>query len=175
MFFKTKQLLCQALIGLAAISGVVASAPSVHAQASMVYSSCGATTIYGAGDARAETQDTLGRKCFVGPTAPDGNQVTRGPGNAGLTDKSGAVATGGTSQVVYAGGVAALYVMCQNPVDATETLYVNFGAVASTTAKNSYELSPGGKVEFSGAGFVPTNSVNVTAVTTGHKFICKVD
>lgn len=90
-----------------------------------------------------------------------------------LTDASGSITTGGTSQQVYAANSSRIYLYIANPEDATETLYVNIGASASTTARNSYELPPGADLPFDSSGFIPSGAVNVVAATTGSKFIAK--
>lgn len=89
-----------------------------------------------------------------------------------IQDFSGTVAAGGTSQQVLGVNEARKYLLIQNPGNATEALYVNFDTAASTTAKNSIELSAGGSISFS-ENFVPINAVNVTAATSAHAFICK--
>lgn len=88
-----------------------------------------------------------------------------------VTDGSGTITTGGASQVVFTGNVNRSYLMCQNPVTATETLFVNIDAAASTSAA-SYELNPGGSVTFI-TGTAPKGALSVTAATTGHRFVCK--
>jgi hypothetical protein len=96
-----------------------------------------------------------------------GGGITRGA----LTDGSGTIATGGASQQVFAAAPTRSYLMCQNPTTATEPLFVNIGAAASTAA-GSIELGPGGSFDFS-HNFIPTGAVNVTAATLGHRFVCK--
>lgn len=88
-----------------------------------------------------------------------------------IIDGSGTVTAGGTSQQVFAINTNRSYLMCQNPTTATETLFFNLSAAASTTA-GSLELAPGGSVTF-GPGVAPNAAVFVTAVTTGHRFVCK--
>lgn len=95
-------------------------------------------------------------------------QVFRG----NIVDISGTVTAGAASQQILAADPNRRYIMCQNPIAATEPLFVNFGAAASTTTA-SYELAAGGSVAFTGAGYVPMGTVNITAVTTGHRFVCK--
>lgn len=88
-----------------------------------------------------------------------------------MVDGSGTITTGGTSQTAFSINQNRSYLMCQNPVAATETLFVNIDATAST-AGGSYELAAGGSVTFT-PGMVPRGSVSLTAATTGHRFICK--
>lgn len=101
-----------------------------------------------------------------------GRAIERGVNSTGLTDFSGAITTGGTSQTCYAGASGLIYILIQNPKTATETLFVNFGAAASTTDGKSIGLEAGERLVFEN-GFIPGNSINVTGATTGHKFVCK--
>lgn len=89
-----------------------------------------------------------------------------------VVDASGTVTTGGTSQQVMPAKTSRTYLMCQNPITATETLFVNLDGAASTTA-GSIELAAGGTMSFHGSSFIPTGPVTVTAATTGHRFVCK--
>lgn len=88
-----------------------------------------------------------------------------------IYDKSGSVTAGGTAQDAVAANPVRLFLVIENPSDATEVLYVDFGKDASTTAKTSVELQAGGSMFFDTA--CPTQRVSVTAVTTSHKFIVK--
>ncbi len=88
-----------------------------------------------------------------------------------LSDGSGTLTTGGASQQVFPANPGRYYLMCQNPITATETLFVNFDATASTSG-GSYELAAGGSITFD-SNFIPAGAVNVNAATTGHRFICK--
>lgn len=89
-----------------------------------------------------------------------------------VIDRSGTVAAANVSQQVMPAKTSRTYLMCQNPIANTTTLFVSFDTVASTTA-GSYELAPGGSVAFNGSMFVPTGIVYVTSVTTGQRFVCK--
>jgi hypothetical protein len=120
--------------------------------------------------------DTNGNRVAVTPDTPlpttaangaTGGGVTRGA----VTDGSGTVAQASTSQQVFPLNAGRSYLMCQNPVSATETLFVNYGAPAST-AGGSIELAPGASTAFQ-QQFIPTSAVNVTAATAGHRFVCK--
>jgi hypothetical protein len=88
-----------------------------------------------------------------------------------LIDGSGTVAAAAASQTVFAANPYRAFLTCQNPISATEPLFVNFNAAASTTG-GSVELAAGGSVTFADA-FIPNGEVNVTAVTAGHRFMCK--
>ena len=88
-----------------------------------------------------------------------------------FTDDSGTITVGGTSQQVMAANASRKGLMIQNPSTATESLFVNFGAAATTTG-NSVELLPGGTF-WEDAGMVSTETVNVVAATGGHAFMAK--
>ena len=90
-----------------------------------------------------------------------------------LTDRSGTVTTGGTSQQIAAANSSRKFLLIENPSNATEVLYVNFTTAASTTAKNSIELNAGGSIQLNAGTYITTEAVNVTAVTTSHAFIAK--
>lgn len=88
-----------------------------------------------------------------------------------ITDRSGTLTTAATSQQVMQSKASRTYLMCQNPITATETLFLAIDMAASTTA-GGVELAPGGSVTWQ-TTFVPTGAVFVNAVTAGHRFICK--
>jgi len=100
---------------------------------------------------------------------PDNGPCLGGP----LTDLSGTVTNGTTSQQVAPLTLYRKYILIQNPVGATETLFFNFGAAASV-AGGSIGLAAGQIYERAGPTFVPTDAINVTATTTGHAFTIKV-
>jgi hypothetical protein len=90
-----------------------------------------------------------------------------------LTDRSGTVTTGGTSQQLAAANPGRKYLLIENPTTATEALYVNFTAAASTAGSSSISISPGGSLTMSAATYVSQEAVTVTATTTGHGFTAK--
>lgn len=90
-----------------------------------------------------------------------------------LTDRSGAIATGGVSQQVAQAFLYRSYLFVQNPSSASESLFVNFTAAASVSANNCFELLPGSSITMVVTGFVTIESVNVAAATTGHAFVYK--
>lgn len=97
------------------------------------------------------------------------------PAQTTLLDGSGIIVTGGTSQQVFAYNPRRRYLLCQNPLDATEKLTVNVDGPAAIAAA-SIELAPGGSLTIGPlqeAGSVPAGPVNVNAATTGHRFVCK--
>lgn len=89
-----------------------------------------------------------------------------------LTDRSGTITVGGTAQNAMAENASRKYMLIQNPSDATESLFVNFGADASA-ASASIELEPGGAYSMPDSGFLSTQRVSVVAATTSHRFIAK--
>lgn len=101
----------------------------------------------------------------------DGVFTVVGSRSATLTDGSGTLTTAATSQQVFAANATRAYLMIQNPITATETLFVNIGTAASTTG-GSIELAPGGSLTFHN-NFIPTGIVYVTAATAGHRWLAK--
>lgn len=85
------------------------------------------------------------------------------------TDGSGAITTGGTSQVVFAANSNRRYLEIQNISD--ETMYVNFGA-AATTDSNSFKLVAGA-VYVNASNYCPQGTVTVIGATAGKKFVAK--
>lgn len=86
-----------------------------------------------------------------------------------LTDLSGTVTAGGTSQSLSAANTARKYLRVSNPSTASESLFVNDkGADASTTDGKSMEIQPG--VIYSWEGNPPIGAVAITSATTGHAF-----
>lgn len=85
-----------------------------------------------------------------------------------VTDRSGTLTTGSTSQQVMAANTARRFLLVMNPIGATETLFIGCG-ITATTASGMITLAPGGSWIESGAA-VPSNAINVNAVTTAHAF-----
>lgn len=92
--------------------------------------------------------------------------VETGPEVAtGATDRSGAIATGGTAQTVMAANATRVEAWVQN-IDATEDLWINIsGGTAAVNGTGSYRLPAG--TAWAGK---TTNAVSVIAATTNHKF-----
>lgn len=93
------------------------------------------------------------------------------PSQGALTDGSGSITVGGTSQVAFAANTARKYLLVQN-LHATEDLWVHFGS-AATTDQPSIKLVPGAALLMDGGGFTSTQAVHVVAATTAHKFTAK--
>ncbi len=90
------------------------------------------------------------------------------PTGATYTDCSLALTTGGTSQQLVAANASRKGVLILNPSSQIESLFVNFGAAATTDDSDSIELVPGAR-EF----FPTVQAIQVNAATTGHKVIAK--
>jgi hypothetical protein len=95
-----------------------------------------------------------------------------------VTDRSGSIATGGTSQQAAPQNLSRKRLVVENPctttsqgIGTTESLFFTFTSAAQTVGA-SIELAACG-VWDSGAGPVSTEPVNVIAATTGHKFVMK--
>lgn len=93
----------------------------------------------------------------------------RGPYN----NYSGIVAAANVSQMLLPAGDNYNDIWIQNPSDQIESLFINWGAAASATLKNSIELLPGQSIWKRTPGFMPNTQCNVTAATIGHPFVCK--
>lgn len=88
-----------------------------------------------------------------------------------VTNGSGTVQTANQSQQVFARNDGRNYLFCQNPINATGTLYIDYDRPAVVNG-GAIELAPGGSVSFLAAA-TPIATVNVTSATAGHRFICK--
>lgn len=97
------------------------------------------------------------------------NAVTTNPTRGAVTDRSGTITSGGTSQQIAAANSSRSYFEYQNISD--ETQYINFGA-AATTDSNSFKIIAGASWS-NIATFCPTGTINVIGATTGKKFIAK--
>jgi hypothetical protein len=85
-----------------------------------------------------------------------------------VTDRSGNITAGATSQVVAVQNLSREFLLFQNTSDTA--MYVNFGAAATTT--NGVLVAAGTSLSLNGP-FVPSDSVNVLCATTGKTFVCK--
>lgn len=119
---------------------------------------------------------------YARPALWNGTTWDRAPGDTtgatvqgakgAVTNGSGTITTGGTSQQAFAANATRKYLFCQNPSTASESLFFDFGTAASTTSGNSVEITAGGNFTFEG-NFIPSGTVNVVGATTGDKFTCK--
>jgi len=85
-----------------------------------------------------------------------------------VIDRSGAT-TGTSSQEVMPVNESRTYLVFQNISDTT--MYVNFGALA-TTDTDSIKVNSGGSITFNG-GWVPNQVVNVICSSAGKKWVAK--
>lgn len=90
-----------------------------------------------------------------------------------LTDRSGSVTTGGTSQTLAVANNRRRFLYIQNPITATETLFINFTTAASTSGVNSVELGAGASFTMTEDTFISVDKITVTAATSAHKYIAK--
>lgn len=146
-----------------------------HAQTAPVVakvaSGCGTPPFtYSAGQNNPVLQDTNGYLCqnSSGGTQPAPLAVTP-------TDKGGTITVGGTSQTAIAANTSRKGCWIQNPVNATEDLYVSSTAAAVTTAgtPDDADLGPGGSWSCVQGGVVIQTAIRVNAVTATHAFIAK--
>ncbi len=86
----------------------------------------------------------------------------------GITDRSGTITAGGTAQTAAAANSGRQYLLIQN-LDASEDLWVRFGATAAVATPGSVKLLGNSGMTFE-SGPCATGLVSVIAATTGHKF-----
>lgn len=136
---------------------------------SNVVSACGTpNTTYTVGRNQPDTVDQNGNKC-----TNTGGGVQPTPVAVTVTNCGGTLTTGGTAQNAAASNASRKGGWIQNPVSATEDLYVSFTTSATVNgAGNQADLAAGQSVGFSQSGTVVTAAVSVNATTTGHRYIC---
>lgn len=107
-----------------------------------------------------------------------GTIISVSPQTGNATNRSGSIAAGGSSQTAIAANSSRKGFLIQNPCTATtqgistaENLFINFTSAASTSAGTSIELGPCDS--FSSVGTITTETITVTATTTGHKYVAK--
>lgn len=88
-----------------------------------------------------------------------------------LTDRSGTIITGGTSQQLAPAETYRQYLLVQNPSTASGSLWINFG-VAAVQSQPSIEIPMGCCVTMEN-GFVSIEQVNIIGATTGMAFTAK--
>jgi hypothetical protein len=109
--------------------------------------------------------------------ASDQDDLTIKPTAITMTDRSGAITTGGTSQEVMAANTSRKSLLIVNISDTQ--LWVNFGTNAvqdspsiPLEAASSTGAADGGSIEFEGS-VIPTQAINIIGPTTGKKFVAK--
>ncbi len=81
------------------------------------------------------------------------------------------VTTGGTFQSALASNASRKGCLIQNPIAATETLFVFFGPNGSAATNASIGLAPGASISCNAGPNVLTDNVSVEGATTGHAFV----
>lgn len=89
-----------------------------------------------------------------------------------VTDRSGTITLGGTSQQLVAANASRKRLLLQNDYSETTDLWINFGATAASTGGDSIELVPGGTYD-TGGGPCWRGAIQIIGSNTGHKFACK--
>jgi len=109
-----------------------------------------------------------------------GSVITSSPTPGLLTDRSIALAAGGTAQQLMAANGNRLGFSIKNPgtlaaqnIAAPEPAYITFGAGAAVAAQGSWELLPGETLTAAGMGICSTQAIFVNATTTGHIITAK--
>lgn len=150
------------------LAGFAQPAYAVDAVGAQTVSACGTpnnTPV--TGNPYAITMDPQGRVC-------ENSSATTTPLAVTSTNISGTITSGGAFQSIAAASGARKGCLVQNPTNATEPLYVFYGANASATQAKSVSLNPGGSANCStGSGGVLTDNVSVMAATTGHAFMAQ--
>ncbi len=127
--------------------------------------------------AHIEAQEALNLAAINALNTTAGAALAAGTNNIGSldpaphasTDASGTVTTGGTFQTVFASSGSRKGCTIQNPITATETLFVHANPASATTA-NSFGLAPGATFSCQVGHIVITDAISVTATTTAHAF-----
>jgi hypothetical protein len=91
------------------------------------------------------------------------------------TDRGGSMTTGGTAQNAMSSNASRAGCWVQNPVNATEDLYVSSTTSATTTAGagDDADLAPGGSWSCVQGSNVIQSAISVNAATSGHAYIAK--
>ena len=113
---------------------------------------------------------TFSQPVVGGSEVSESNPVPVSGASGALTDVSGTITTGGTSQLLTAAVTARKYLMVQN--NSTGNLGINFTG-AATLANPSIVLVPGGSFIME-SNFVSNEAVNIIGATTGQAFTAKV-
>lgn len=101
--------------------------------------------------------------------ASDQSPFSVAPVRGAITNRSGTITLGGTSQTLAAANAARSYFFVQNI--STDVLWIDFG-VAAVQDQPSVKLCPEATFVMEG-GFVSTDAINIIGPTTGAKFVAK--
>lgn len=104
---------------------------------------------------------------YQGPTSVAPQTVS--PSQGTLTDRSGAITTGGTAQVLMAANSTRRYILFQNTSIAD--LWINFTTTAAQT-QPSFKIPANGSFGMEN-GFVSTEAISIIGATTGQAFTAK--
>ena len=111
----------------------------------------------------------IGQACVALDARAD---VTISPGQRTTVQSNGTIATGNTFQSIMAADLNRTGCIIQNT--STHTMYVYFGATASATTSNSFQV-PAGAFIYCGAGgnaaLALTDNVAITTSTTSDTFV----
>lgn len=152
-----------AALGACVLAALLCSAPTARAQEAQPVPACGSVAYTANGVPMRLTQTPDGRLC---------TSTTSGAITGTTTNASSTITTGGTFQSILASNASRKGCFIQNPITATETLFVFFGANGSATTAKSVNLSPGAAVTCAiGGSGVLTDNVSATATTTAHAFV----
>jgi hypothetical protein len=110
------------------------------------------------------------RVLFVQLKDNSGNDVSPGDRTVGaLTNRSGSISSGGSSQQLAAANATRRYLFIQNI--ATEDLWFNFGT-AAVADQPSVRLRPGDSFVMEGL-FIDNQAIHIIGATTGSRFVAK--
>ena len=107
---------------------------------------------------------------FWQTTQPISGSVSITPLTGTLTDGSGTITSGGTSQQIFASNGTRKYLLIVNNSTAVE--WINF-TTAAVAAQPSIQIAPNGGSYFMSAGAVSTEAVNIIGATTAQSFTAK--
>jgi hypothetical protein len=89
------------------------------------------------------------------------------------TSGSGTITTGGTSQQLFAGNPTRRGFMVQNPLTATESLWINELGAAATAAEPSIEVKAGTILSSADLGYTTFAAINIIGATSAHAFTAR--
>ena len=113
---------------------------------------------------------TFSQPVIGGDEVTAANPLPVSGASGALTDVSGTIAAGGTSQVLQAAQTARKYILIQN--NSSGNLAINFTS-AATLGTGSYILTPGAAY-CAETNFVSNEAINIIGATTGQAFTAKV-
>jgi hypothetical protein len=96
--------------------------------------------------------------------------IVTSPTGGSVTDGSGAIASGSTSEQVFSANPTRSYLEFQNISDTD--MFINIGADATENDDSFQVFANGGSIRFAN-GFVPTEAINVICASSGKKFVAK--